>query len=179
FVVIGSGNKLEEDDGRRYKSYFTVLVTDSNGTPVADAEVFLSIYPLLYAKSLFGFTEDNYELTPPVYTCNNEDVNRNGILDVNLGEDINNSGRLEPANVVTVDKSKLVTDSSGFADFNVVYPIQYAAWIVAEITARTEVAGTESSDTLQFETDCSAGDVVKKICPVANPFGINDCSQTN
>ena len=154
-------------------------MTDSNGTPVADARVFLSIYPLLYIKSTFLFTEDDYELSEPIYVCNNEDVNRNGILDSILGEDINNNGSLEPANVVTVDNLEITTDSSGFADFKVVYPVQYAGLIRAEITARTEVAGTESSDTLQFGTSCSAGDVIKKICPVSNPFGINDCSQIN
>ncbi|HHB93508.1 MAG TPA: hypothetical protein ENK59_09905 [Thioploca sp.] len=182
FVVIGSGNELEKEDGRRYKVYHTVLVTDSNGTPVADAEVILSIYPITYTKAEFIFLDEGFALVGegnPPYTCNNEDVNRNGILDTILGEDTNNNGRIEPGNVITVDKLRLVTDSTGFADFNVVYPIQYASWVTAEITARTEVAGTESSDTIQFIAICTAADVSQKTCPVTNPFGINDCSRTD
>ena len=182
FVIIGSGNELEKEDGRRYKSYYTVLVTDANGTPVADAEVTLSIYPVTYTKAQFIFLDEGFALIGegnPPYTCNNEDVNRNGILDTTLGEDTNNNGGIDPGNVITVDKLRLVTDSTGFADFNVVYPIQYAVWITADIIARTEVAGTESSDTIQFTTGCSAGDVSLKTCPTANPFGINDCSQAN
>jgi hypothetical protein len=80
---------------------------------------------------------------------------------------------------VTVDNLKLVTDNTGFADFSVVYAIQYASWVVAEITARTEVAGTESNDIIQFSTNCTGEDVSQKNCPLANPFGILDCSLPN
>jgi len=178
FVVIGSGNVLVNEAGIRYKVIHTVLVTDSNGTPVADAEVILSIYPLIYFKAGLELIDDVYILGE-TFGCNNEDINRNGILDPDLGEDINNNNSLDPGNVVTVDKLKLVTDSTGFADFVVVYPIQYANWVTAEITARTEVAGTESSDTIQFIANCSAEDVTKQICPLPNPFGVRDCSQPN
>ncbi len=182
FVIIGSGNELEKEEGRRYKAYHTVLVTDANGTPVADAEVTLSIYPIAYTKAEFIFLDEGFALIgegSPPYTCNNEDVNRNGILDTTLGEDTNNNGRIEPGNVITVDKLRLVTDSTGFADFNVVYPIQYAAWVTADIIARTEVAGTESSDTIQFTAKCSSADVTQEICPITNPFGVNDCSRAD
>ncbi|MFK5970370.1 MAG: Ig-like domain-containing protein [Candidatus Marithrix sp.] len=179
FVIIGSGNELEKEEGRRYKAYHTVLVTDANGTPVADAEVTLSIYPIIYIKSEFMFLDESFIFMGEENYCNNEDVNRNGILDTTLGEDTNNNGRIEPGNVVTVDKLTLVTDSTGFADFNVVYPIQYAAWVTADITARTEVAGTESSDTIQFTTSCTAADVTSKTCPVTNPFGTHNCSRAD
>ncbi|MDM8566971.1 Ig-like domain-containing protein [Candidatus Halobeggiatoa sp. HSG11] len=177
FVKLGSGNTLE-GDGIRYKVYHTVLVTDSNGTPVSDAEVILSIYPLTYTKQSFEIVEESI-IYGDSFSCPNEDVNRNGILDLNLNEDVNNNNQIDPGNVVTVDKLKLITDSSGFADFNVVYAIQYARWVNVEITARTEVAGTESSDTLQISTICSIEDVTKQLCPRANPFGAQDCHQPN
>ncbi|RKZ71026.1 MAG: hypothetical protein DRR19_32905, partial [Candidatus Parabeggiatoa sp. nov. 1] len=114
FVKLGSGNKLTPDAGIRYKVFHTVLVTDSNGTPVNDAEVILSVYPLVYLKY-------NYD-TGEAFECPNEDINRNGLLDgeekdcppgspvaKTKTEDINCNGRLEPGNVITVDNLTLIT----------------------------------------------------------------------
>ncbi|MDM8557803.1 Ig-like domain-containing protein [Candidatus Parabeggiatoa sp. HSG14] len=161
FVVIGSGNELVKDEGRRYKVFHSILVTDSNGTPVNDAEVILSIYPLEYLARDFS-------------VCLNEDINRNGLLDPD--EDTNNNGRLDPGNVITVDNLTLVTGTQeeggtpGFADFDVIYAIQYAQWLTAEITARTKVAGSEDSSVIRFTTACEATDALSRQCPLINPF---------
>jgi adhesin/invasin len=50
FIDIGSGNTLVDEDGLRYETFHTVLVTDSNGTPVNGVNVTLSIYPTYYLK---------------------------------------------------------------------------------------------------------------------------------
>jgi len=106
--------------------------------------------------------------------CTNEDINFNGILEV--GEDFNNNTRLDPGNVVTVDKLTLTTDDAGFADFNVKYAKQFAIWTTVQIIARTNVAGTEAEATVNFSTACSAEDVLKKTCPILSPFGTGSCS---
>ena len=172
FVTIGSGNVIESD-GVRYSVPHTVLVTDSNGTPISEAEVILSIYPNQYAVGVVS-VDQNKKITYDVVGCSNEDSNRNGLLD--LGEDYNNNKRLDPGNVITVDQLTLKTGTNGYADFNMVYAIQYAGWVEAEITARSSVAGSESSHVFRTITSCLAEDVPDK-CPLPNPFGsIKDCS---
>lgn len=49
-VSFESGNELLVDGLTRYEQPWTVLVTDANGNPVADASVTLSIRPLFYFK---------------------------------------------------------------------------------------------------------------------------------
>jgi len=178
FVTIGSGNKLIKDTetgGTRYNVFHTVLVTDANGTPVSDAEVTLGIYPLVYYKGVAKLDEGAIIFDPekPSFRCLNEDINRNGILDP--GEDLNNNKQLDPGNVITVDKLNLKTGSNGYADFNMVYAIQYAFWVTAEITARLTVAGSESRDVLSVRTNCEAGDATARVCPQENPFGTGPC----
>ena len=176
FVTVGSGNELEKIDGRKYNVFHTVLVTDANGTPVSDAEVTLSVYPLLYSKGgTFSF-ECNLGGSS---CCPNEDQNRNGLLDQSdlLTEDTNGNEQLDPGNVITVDNLVLTTDDTGFADFNVSYAIQYAQWITVEIIARASVAGSEGSNRLQLDTICLDADAVKNICPIQNPFGVGECNQ--
>ncbi len=198
FVKLGSGNELVPDAGIRYKVFHTVLVTDSNGTPVNDAEVILSVYPLTYRKAKINPETGLFVVTAE---CPNEDINRNGLLDGDekdcppgspvaktKTEDINCNGRLEPGNVITVDNLTLITGQvnppntstppSGFADFDVIYAIQYAAWIKdVELTAHAKVAGSEESDTLIFQPVCSAPDAEAGNCPILNPFGGNPCDQ--
>jgi len=178
FVTIGSGNKLEKDaetGGTRYNVFHTVLVTDANGTPVSDADVTLGIYPLVYYKGVAKLEEGAIIFDPeePSFGCPNEDINRNGILDP--GEDLNNNKQLDPGNVITVDKLNLKTGSNGYADFNMVYAIQYAFWVTAEITARLTVSGSESRDVLYVSTGCEATDANSGLCPQGNPFGTGAC----
>ncbi len=162
FVSVASGNVISKSDNNtRYLVPHTVLVTDSNGTPVSNASVTLSVY-----------TEEYYRLGSDglsLYLCTNEDVNRNGVLDA--GEDLDGNGKLDPGNVITVDNLTLTTDETGFSDFNVVYAIQYATWVSStELTARTSVAGSESRTSVPVVAVCSAPDVEDEICPVSNPF---------
>jgi len=201
-VTLGSGNKLEKIEGRKYSVFYSALVTDANGTPVNDAEVILSIYPSFYAKGTLDMVkqpgEEKEKLTALINaTCRNEDLNRNGLLDTedtnNNGqfdagedkngnnlfdtEDINGNGQLEPGNVVTVDNLTLTTDDTGFANFNVVYAIQFAEWVLVEITARATVAGSEGINRLELQTTCEAGDNLQGLCPLPNPFGVGTCDQ--
>jgi len=141
---------------------------------------------------------DGTEKTCLPFTTKTEDTNCNGILD--FGEDLNGNneldgadkvcppriaktkaedtncnGRLDPGNVITVDNLNLKTGSNGYADFNVVYAIQYAMWVESEITARLAVAGSESRDVIYLTTTCAADDALKETCPQQNPFGTGPC----
>ena len=164
FITIGAGIDIVRD-GPRYTVPHSVLITDSNGTPVADAEVTLGIYPKSYFKGVVVAGEDG-NTVEIANICDNEDINRDGILDA--GEDQNGNGKLDPGNVVTVDNLIVKTDKSGFVDFNVAYAIQYAMWIEAEVIARAVVSGSEGSATVQFFTTCAIPD--KESCPSPSPF---------
>jgi hypothetical protein len=89
---------------------------------------------------------------------------------------------LDPGNVLTLNALSITTGDgegvpSGFADFRVIYAVSYANYVEAEITARTQVAGTETTSMINFQTVCSKPDADAGICPIQNPFGIGDCSQ--
>lgn len=185
FINIGSGNTLLDEDGIRYETLHTVLVTDANGTPVNNAEVTLSIYP----TSFYAYNEFDAEGQPIFIRCKNEDINRNGILDA--GEDVNGNGRLDPGNVLTFNtrtENTLTLETgvapddgsvpNGYADFRVIYAISYANYVTAEITAQATVSGTEESSILyEFTAVCSQADADEGTCPIQNPFrNIGSCA---
>lgn len=133
YISIGKGNTIEVD-GEKYKKKFDILVTDISGAPIQNAPVTLAIIPLVYNDNSTGDYNTSWKI--------NEDINMNGILD--LGEDLNLNGKLDPGNVVTLDKQTILTDSTGFASFYIVYSKCYATWVKVRIKASTIVNGTES-----------------------------------
>lgn len=157
-IVIGESNKIStltigsaED---AYALPFTVLVTDTNGSAIANQTVSLSLYPAQFST---GYFPDN---TKAIYTISNtyanEDANRNGILDP--GEDTAfANGRLDPGGVASIPAS-VITDSNGFAGFDVVYAKSYAIWVDVEISATTNVSGTESKSTVITKLKAKDGD---------------------
>ena len=77
---------------------------------------------------------------------------------LDAGEDRNNNGRLDPANVATVDPgSSVVTNASGFAFFDVVYAREFT-WVEVTLRARTVVSGTEAASQATFFLAGAASD---------------------
>jgi hypothetical protein len=97
--------------------------------------------------------------------CRDEDLNRNGILDV--GEDRNGSGRIEAGNVASVAPGTVSTDAAGLATFDLTYAQAFANWVVVTIEARTSVAGTEFLETQDFLLPASVPDLT----PPGSPPG--------
>ncbi|EIJ42930.1 Ig-like domain-containing protein [Beggiatoa alba B18LD] len=186
FVSLGTGNVMTKStDGLRYIVPFTALVTDANGAPVNGASVTISIYPKQYSGQKLEVISGTTFITA-TYTCNNEDVNRNGLLDsaedsrfIGSSSDITKNGRLDPGGVITVDKATAISGPtstsddtpSGYVDFNVIYPIQYATYLSGiELTARATVSGSEGSATIIISAPCLKDDADNDICPVQPPF---------
>ncbi|MCG5501794.1 Ig-like domain-containing protein, partial [Ectothiorhodospira lacustris] len=159
FITLGTGNVIAKPDSVRYAKPYGVLITDVSGAPVANADVTIEIWPVRYYK---GYWEKPAPALPwnqvitTIPGCENEDQNRNGILDP--GEDFNNNGRLDPGNVVTFSQLNLRTDATGFADFDVVYFQQFARWVDVEMRARAVVTGTESIEIVRFRLPILAED---------------------
>ena len=112
--------------------------------------------------------------------CPDEDGNRNGVLDLDLNEDANNSGRIEAGNIATVTPRNAVTDDKGFAIISVFYPQEYAYWLVVELEARASVQGTEFVRTSTFALPGSVPDFTGTAPPgPVSPFGTsNTCADT-
>lgn len=127
------------------------------------------------------------------YTCPDEDVNFNGILDA--GEDLNTSGQLEAGNIALVapvasdaapdapcddlgsggsTQASITTGNDGRARVCVLYPQNYNWWLDARIQARASVQGTEFSKSATFELEALAADIndLNTAPPgVVSPFG--------
>lgn len=109
---------------------------------------------------------------------NNEDLNRNLLLDA--GEDLspvvnqitlsfdpyagaiigvgaanttlgNNAGLTPGNSAAGTVPATVTTDANGVGNFNLVYLKQHAAWITDEITASTQVSGTETTGQIEFD----------------------------
>jgi hypothetical protein len=157
-VQIGTGNMIEILDDTKYKKGFSVLVTDSNGSPINGAQITLSVLPLEY----YYVDSDNN-----IVNRANEDINYNGILD--SGEDVNGNGQLDPGNVATISEGKyIITNENGFADFSLIYNKCYATWVRVRIKASANVEGTEGSDFYDYILTFAASDASNMPC--SSPF---------
>lgn len=151
---------------------------DANGQPI--------VIPNVTDDEGFITGDDNIYTRP--WECSAEDTNGNGVLDVDLGEDINNNGKLDGMNVVTLlgytpDSTgvyTLKTDGEGKFDFNVRYLKRYAQWLSIRIEASTNVQGTEAFGSVPINLPVLADDIDdsgKVDRPNGlSPYGVNPCN---
>lgn len=213
FISFSFANTVSSGDRNVY--YYrkgSISVLNNTGKPAINQQVSVNLIPNKYGKGAF-YVYKNIDdekvwgrgtytagtLLPtdkvpsqPYRTCDNEDINNNGILDP--GEDINNNGQLDPVNVVAVlDKDgnevstnssqsfNLTTDAFGKVDFSVRYPKEYAKWYQAKITVNTRVDGSESQQSRLVDFPDSSDDVDISI-PIRpnmiSPFGVIDSCHT-
>jgi hypothetical protein len=168
FVTLGTSHLLTAPTSTQYAKPYTVLVTDANSNPIANATVELNIYPTRYQKGVYAHVFDDSDQCigwdkSVIIPCDNEDIDRNGIL--NPGEDFNNNGVLDPTNVAEVPTT-VITDATGFAFFDVLYAREFT-WVEIELEARTTVAGSEGSSKARFFLPGLADDFSN--CDVAPP----------
>ena len=160
-ITLGTGNEIFEPNETTYEYPYSVIVTDSAGNPVPSADFQLSVLPVAYRKGAYivpidavsGAPGDRWVLPSGLVRCLNEDVDRDGVLDVGPGagvtEDFNGNGRLDPGNVATVPTS-LTLNANGAAQFVITYPQDRANWVDVELRARASVAGTETTESIIF-----------------------------
>lgn len=170
-ISIGTTNKLGKIGETGYVQEFTVLVTDSSGGAVEGAPVSLSLVPLRF------YTGPPLSHAGVFLS---EDVNRNYILDAGevCPQELNllnlqvatgrywqsgtagnysiivdppciSNGRLDPGAVASID-STVTTSANGMGVFNVYYPKSFGFWVDVEITATTDVTGTNASAKIDY-----------------------------
>ncbi len=192
FIALGTGNVIGNLDEQTYQKDWVVYVTDANGVAVPNISLTIKVLPVRYYKGNLTFQGGSwsYDLNPGhFYDCANEDVNYNGILDV--GEDFNGSGNLQPGNVISVTTATTTspgatgiakTDATGRATITLLYAESYAPWVKVSLVAQAIVSGTESTTTAIFTVAGSAPDFTSASIPpagVVSPFGVNDCGTPN
>lgn len=195
FIAIASNNTIEKL-ATTYKKIFSVQVNDANGAPVAGQNVSLSYWVPNYRKGIMIFSgvmssapngstievDKRWRIDESTVfnDCENEDKNRNGILDPT--EDKNNDGKLNPGLPAVIAPASVVTDSSGFAEFSVTYGQQYALWFDIDLTARAMVSGTESSGSYWLTAPILSADLDDgAVSPAGrvSPFGKKNCTSAN
>jgi hypothetical protein len=167
FISLGTGNDLFEPNSAQFRKEWVVQVTDADGNAVSGTNVQVSINSLRWIQGCYVVGEDNW-VKIATAICNDEDVNRNGVLDtVPADEDTNANGRIEAGNIALVaaqgggagQAANVVTDNTGSALVDVLYPQSYHGWVEVEIEAKASVAGTETRRTVTFVLDAKADDI--------------------
>ncbi len=180
FISLGTGNTIEEPNPAQYRVQYAVQVTDAAGNGVRNVPVTMSIVSQLYFKGRRVVSGTAWT-TQVTATCQDEDLNRNGVLD--LGEDFNGSTRIEAGNIATVSPRNVVTNDSGVALVDVVYPQEHAFYLQVVLEARTAVQGTEFARSSTFVLPAAASDFnnVQNAPPgPTSPFGVaSDCANPN
>lgn len=164
-VALGTGNSMSNYSETVYSLPYAAIVTNSAGGPVANQPVSITVWSKEYYKgSHYGLYNSTgsfvrWTNTPPLgaagtgaggieYACQNEDIDTNGIFDATVDNDVNNNGLLDPGNIATINNvsgssAVVLTNSEGIAEFNILYPEEYAYWLSVVIEARVSVDGTE------------------------------------
>jgi hypothetical protein len=192
-VSIGT-DALIEVSGQSYVKRYVVQVVDSSGLAKAGVQISPSIDLLKYLKGAWepvgttGWVQ-RVPLDPSGTgqdpagngTCDNEDLNRNGVLQVysnGAKEDANNTGSLEPrkADVAISFVGSSSTNSDGQVVLKITYPQSIASWISFNIqVAASGVAGTEGrtnySGVLPVLADAIT-DVKKAPAFALGPYGV-------
>jgi hypothetical protein len=176
FLSVGTGNEIAEPNPAQYQITYIVQLTDANGNGVAGVPVSLKVLSERYFK---GSRVAGVSSWGTSYTvaggCADEDADRDGILDVAEGEDLNNNGRIEAGNIVAISPSNAVTDANGFVLAQVYYPQEYAYYLTVSLSASSTVAGSEYVRTSTFMLPGSATDfnnITQTPPGPVSPFGI-------
>lgn len=181
FYRFGTGDSVRvSPDGTSYLVDYAVVVTDASGNPVVNQSLTVAVVPQLYRKGrwiktpvgeAFKVWETRFSTSDSDPTCQYEDVNRNGVLD--LGEDTNGDGTITPGNVVTVQRN-ITSNSNGIATFTLVYPKEFAAFVVVDVTLSGAAAGTENVFSRSFTLKVLSDDtIVETKRPPDSPWGID------
>ena len=199
FMVLGTDNQITKNDADvTYDKVFSALITDSAGNPAPPDTVFrLTLRSLEYQKGIldlvvpgdpwvllpvaagppayFGTPGPAYGATPWI-GCRTEDPTGTG--NVNIADDYNNNGQIDPPNVAQVPATAEISPD-GIAAFTIRWPQSYAFWVKVRLTATASVGGTESVRHMDFVLPMAAEDLEPNVTPPNqfSPFGLAaDCT---
>jgi len=173
-IVFGHDEVLAENPPF-YTKALGVIVTDNAGNPVSGKQVDFTVKPTHYSKGVLYFDGVAWNKNSDDPVCPSEDLDDDGQLDI--GEDFNNSGTLEPTHSTTITGSG-TTDEAGQLIANITYPQNHAWWETVEITAQVSVNGTEYIEKIEMTLHALNSDMTSEGQPpnYYSPYGIGACS---
>lgn len=199
-VSIGDDNTLSPQNGT-YIKRFAITVADSAGRAVANAPVDISLDLTHYGKSQTwgsgSLSTVPTSLTADAtiaasgsstvfYWCQNEDANRNGVVDPSENRDgsvdANGQATLQPRRSDMIisydDPTVTTTNASGILIIKVQYSQRYGGWLAYKVRVTANVAGSQGLAERPFVTDVLAGDV-KNGSFLTPAYGVNNCTTAN
>ncbi len=181
FFRFGSGNVLSKVEPNLYSAPYAIIVTDASGNPIPNQQLNVSLTSTKYRKGrhlkrpLVGAFV-NWEAVYSI-ECPSEDVDRDGVLDP--GEDFNFDKQLTPGNVATVTRT-VTADADGIAQVNLIYPREYAHWVIVDMTVSGIAAGTENVSSRELLLPILGADTTTESdAPPKSPFGLGRVPTTD
>ncbi|WP_175443107.1 Ig-like domain-containing protein [Halofilum ochraceum] len=154
-VSLGTGNEISSDV-TTYSQPWTVIVTNSAGSPAAGRDVTVNVVPLKFIKGQWTESGDSY-VASEAAVCDNEDTDFDNSID--SGEDLDDDDNLEP-DLPGLSTNSLTTGSDGRASFDLTYPKSEAQWARVRLEVSVEnSAGTAFTDTSEIRLVALADDV--------------------
>lgn len=183
-IAIGTDNTIVKTTPNYQKTY-SIVVTDSNGAPIANQAISLQILPKGYAqgtwtqgtKSWIQVGNSGNPLVDTLATpassqpiisasdaCTSNDYNHDSIYEAGTDRSVvNNNGAgtpvLVPANVVTFSPANPTTDANGIAIITLTYPETYGGWVNVDLSATVKVLGTANTNTINFWLPVASADI--------------------
>lgn len=174
-ITLGTGASLRSRDASSYAMPFTVVVTDSAGNPVQNAQFRLSVRPEEFYKGTFAGMVDVNDPGASLITCPSEDVNNNDIRDPS--EDTDGDLVLDPGRVASVPAT-ITLDEAGAGQFELVYPKDHGLFVTVELIGVVSAAGTEATARRDVLLDVTANDFPN--LPGISPYGtVQNCANPN
>ena len=157
-AVLANGSLAVDNSKNIYTVPLVVQVVNASNQPISGSTVtgavditrfyrgFYAVSGTTWSTAIFtDSTEQHLSATVGREMCDNEDINRNNVMETI--EDVNASGSLEPfkasVTIVPTSAGSNVTDAFGKAYFSLQYGQNYASWEDVTMTFTTTVEGTE------------------------------------
>lgn len=170
-ITLGDNTELSKGGNNlTYIKKFDIAVSDSAGRAVAGAQISASVDLVRYSKGEYDGLR---------FTCLNEDVNRNSVVDAEDRDGIDDDGNdvLLPrkADVLVSFLGSSTTGTNGRATIQVEYPQNVATWLSYVVKVTTGVTGSEGMVQKTYLTSFIEGDQTNGSFLDA-PYGVNNCT---
>lgn len=160
-VTIGTNDVIQEGaTGLTYIKRYVVQVANASGAPVGSQQVTPQVDLPYYYKGNYrwngttwiagrgDFIAGNVTRQLSILSCDNEDRNRNGAIELPEGDDLNGNGILEPRKsdvTVSMEGGTDKTNASGQVVLLIEYPKSHAGWVGVNISASADVRSPPAS----------------------------------
>ena len=180
-LTIGINDSVAEE-GALYKQAFSVIVSDTNGNPVPNQPVSVSVQTFEYQKGRYACVTDsnnknNWIKQASSPFCPTEDLDNDNHLDGN--EDFNGNGKLDPGSPASISHAPN-TNEQGISTVYLTYPKSHSSWSRVRVTVSVSANGNEYQASTEQTLVAPVPGECKFIAYVESPFGTsNVCSNPN